>query len=230
MTRKFCVTLETPTGLGRAEGEFAPGDVEILERYLAQVDQLLAVKGVREGLPCNLSMSFDMQKLGGNLTAHLPDDDTLAAVLHRLRSLILQRETASFVNTCAVLGRNITDTSVRTILREKRELFENSDRAQTWVVKSNEVRINAENVLQDWLNGVEYHTDEERRARIEELMRGPEVLVRHALVSMLLNKIDAIRAVDTLVRVLLKLETAVRFARNPSDREGVLTVRQCPAP
>jgi hypothetical protein len=229
MTRTFCVTVETATESACAEGEFTEQDLAVLERYLAQVEQLVAIRSVREGLPCDLSMSFDIQKLGGSFTAQLPDDDTLATVLHRLRPLILQREAASFVNACAVLGRHVKERSVRTILREKRDLFENSDRAQTWTVSANNVRINAENVLQDWLNGVEYHTDEERRARIEELMRGPEILVRHSLVSMLLNKIDAIRAIATLISVLLNLEPAVRFARNPSDQETVVTIRRCPA-
>src|SRR5258708_6224732 len=137
MPRSFCVTLETPTGSARAEGEFTEPDVAILERYLAQVEQLVAIKSVREGLPCDLSMSFDIQKLGGSFTAHLPDDDTLAAVLHRLRPLILQREAGSFVNACAVLGRQIKDSAVRTVLREKRDLFENSDRAQTWALSAN---------------------------------------------------------------------------------------------
>ncbi|MGZ5457062.1 MAG: hypothetical protein ACXWN1_10405 [Thermoanaerobaculia bacterium] len=226
MERSYCVNIENAEGLHRAEGAICGEDLAVLDRYLAQVEQLLAVNGVREGLPCNFSMSLNIQTLDGELQAHLPDDDTLAAVLHRLRPLILQREAASFVNTCAAIGRNVPDATIRTVLREKRGLFENSDRSQTWAFSADNVRVNAESVLQDWLNGMEYHTDAERRARIEQLLAGAEVGVRYSLVAMLLNKINSIRAIDALARVLLGHSPEERFA-SPTDQEHTVTIRAC---
>lgn len=212
MSRKFAISIETLSGApAQVSGELSDSDAAVLERYVKHAEELFATKPIRNGLPCELSISFNPEIRGGTMEAHLPDDDALAVVLHRLRPLILQREAASFINACAVLGKQLAEPNVRAVIRQKRDLFENSDRAQTWAFSANDVRVNAENVLQDWLNGLEYHTDEDRRGRIEQLLAGPEVLVRHALVSMLLNKIDAIEAIRALTRVVLGTLPAVRF-------------------
>lgn len=228
MPRPICITVQVPPGhVAAIQSELTDGDADVLGRYVHHVGQLFATKAVRDGLPCDLSIKFVPALFGGSIEANLPDDDTLAIVLHRLRPLILQKESASFVNTCAVLGKHLADANVRAILREQRELFQNSDRAQTWALSSNDVRVNAENVLQDWLNGVEYHTDSERRMRIEQLLQGSEVLVRHALVSMLLNKIDAIEAIGALARVVVGTLQTVRFEPDSSQSRAVIIVSRC---
>jgi hypothetical protein len=69
-------------------------EVAQLEAYLECVDQLLELPVARDGVPC----SFKMQIREGRVTlleSEVPPDDELAALLHRLRPLILSDEPTS---------------------------------------------------------------------------------------------------------------------------------------
>src|SRR5207245_3630815 len=129
---------------------------------------LLDVPLARDGVPC----SFEMQIRDGRLSllkSEVPTDDKLAALLHRLRPLILQTESTSYQQITALLGQRFTHPYVRRLLKTQRELFDGRNNQALMRITSNGTLINSEQTLFDWLNGYEYHHDPAKRERIEAL-------------------------------------------------------------
>jgi hypothetical protein len=198
-------------------GEFSDGEHSTLRFYLKQHDELVQSKPLREGAPCSISLKWD-QEAGLRVTASLPDDDTLSILLHRLRPFILKKEPASFAAASSIIGRRVKNPYVRQLLREQRELYEGRRLQQQMQIVSNDVLVNSEKVLFYWLNSHEYHRDPDKREAIDALFeRMPGDLMRGIFVSMLLDKVEAIRNVALLVTVLLVKGEHLQFRARDGD-------------
>ena len=198
-------------------GEFSDGEHSTLQLYLKQHDELVQSKPLREGAPCSISLKWN-QETGLRVTTSLPDDDTLSILLHKLRPFILKKEPASFAAVSSIIGRGVKNSYVRQLLREQRELFDGRRSQQQMQIVSNDVLVNSEKVLSDWLNSHEYHRDPDKREAIDALFeRMPGDLMRGIFVSMLLDKVEAIRNVASLVTVLLVKGERLQFQVHDGD-------------
>lgn len=212
MPKPFEFTLQIK---GRADlvvrGQFSDDENAVLLRYLEQYDQLKQSRPLREGFPCEFSLKWE-EGMGIKTEASLPDSDTLSILLHRLRPFILQDEPASYVKVTAMIGRRVDDLYTQQLLREQRKLYDGRDAQRQMRISSNEVIVNSERVLYDWLNSHEYHRDPDKRETVDALFeRTPGDLMRALLVSMLVDKVKAVRNIASLVAFILGKTKSLQF-------------------
>lgn len=212
MSRPFKITLGQENGSSKEiSGEFTDEEAAILEQYLQHCGDLMQFKPLREGMPCNFSLDFSDQD-GLKASANLPSKDDLSILLHRLRPFILQNEPSSFHRVSSIIGKRVPDDHIRNLLTEQRECYDGRQTQKMMRVVSNEMIVNSENVLQNWLNSYEYHRDPDKRATIDRLFASmPGDLLTGILVSMLVDKTRAVGNVSLLVAFLLGKQKEIRF-------------------
>lgn len=183
-------------------GDLIDEEATTLNRFLDQYEDLIESKPVRDGLPCELRIHVEAGKAA--VAADLPSRDELDILFQRLRLFMLQKERTSFVNVCAILRRQFTDLRLRELINEQHAAFHNHPDHLSSALVINNVAINREEMLTDWVYGYQYHGDDERRDDLRRLgidVRSP--FIQHILVGLLLNKQTAITNIAALVAVLL---------------------------
>jgi hypothetical protein len=192
-------------------GQFSDGEYAMLQAYLQQYDEFAASKPGREGLPCHLGIKA-RQGEPVVVETELPDRDTLSILLHRLRPFILKNEPASFESVAAMIGKVVPNIHIRRLLREERRLYDGRQSQELMRLQANDVTLNSERVLYDWLNSHEYHRDPDKRGAIEALFSGlPGDLARAVLVSRLIDKANAIGHLAQLVKLLTTKDQKLAF-------------------
>lgn len=193
------------------EGELSDSEHDSLNLYLQQYDKLVQCRPMKEGFPCNVEVKLD-EDSGLKVKAELPDPDTLSILLHRMRPFILQDEPVSYTKVSAILGKKLDNQFLRQLLREQRELYDGRDSQKMFRISSGDVIINSERVLSDWLNSHEYHRDPDKRKTIDDLFaRMPSELMQAMLVSLVVDKIKAVRNIAALVAFVLGKNNQLEF-------------------
>jgi hypothetical protein len=185
------------------EGELSEEDCSLLERYLTNCDRLFDSKWIKEGMPCSLHLEFKIgQPLSGS--ADLPDWDDIIVVLHKFRRFGLQNESTYFYKIANLLSRNIQLPFFHSIIDRFRKQFSGAQFQQQMAITSNDVILNSERILNDWLNAYEYHEDEDKKAFIDSLHRIlPLELTKPILLHVLSDRIRAVFKMASFVEVIL---------------------------
>lgn len=205
----------------RIEGEFSDSEHRKLLDYLGQFDRLTASKPLRDGFPCEVSLLWN-EDSGVRVETDLPDSDTLSILLHQLRPFILAKEPASYRNVASIIGKRVQNVHVRNLLRRQREYYEGRYFQVVLQLSVKDEVVKWERALDDWLNSHEYHRDPEKREAIDELLDSmPGDLMRGIFVSLLVNKVDAIRNLASIVALLLGKTSSLDFTSMP-DLAGEL--------
>lgn len=135
----------------------------------------------------------------------LPSNDTIAALLHRVRPFVLQKEPASFFKVRNILAKHVDNVGFRLLLDQTRDLFSGKDfqnqlRITTTTLSFTDV-LNSEESFQTWVNGFEYHQDREKQLHLQQLCGVlPFDAARMIFVSMLIDKLKAILELATIIR------------------------------
>jgi hypothetical protein len=192
-------------------GELTDEEHETVARYLENYDRLIESKPLREGIPCSISINYTEEE-GVEVSATLPDSDTLSILLHRLRPFILQNEPASFATAIAIVGKRLDNVQIRQLLSEQRQLYDGRKSQRLMTLTSNDVIVNSEKVLYDWLNAHEYHSDPDKREVVDAIFeRMPNDLVRGILISMLVDKTLAVQNLASIIAFLLGKSSSLNF-------------------
>jgi hypothetical protein len=138
-----------------------------LSRFLEQYDSLVESKPMREGVPCEMAIRIEDGR--GSVTTDLPSKDDLDILFQRLRLFLLQNERASFVNVCSILRRQLTDLRLRELIKNQHAAFRNDPHELDSRLVINNVIVDQEAMLTDWLYGYQFHGDDERRERLKRL-------------------------------------------------------------
>ncbi len=204
MSRKF--TIETlrdgEAQPSRVTAEFSTEEWDQLLRFASYADDLAESKLVREGTSVRLNLKW---KAGAGLTttSSVPDKDDLAALLHRMRPMVLKREPTFVPTICNVLARRIESTDVRSVTERIKGGFTGRDFQSQMRLSHNGNVVNCASTLYDWLNAFEYHRDLLKRNELRPL---DELLssagTRALFVSMLLDQVKAIMELARLIRFI----------------------------
>lgn len=203
MTLTYCLTLDDGAGERvTLAGDLSDTEVTTLNRFLDQYEDLVDSKPGREGVDCELTIS--VREGQAHVQANLPSRDELDILFQRLRLLILQKERSSFVNVCTILRRHLSDLRLTELIKDQHAAFHNHrDHLESTLI-INDIAIDQEKMLNDWIYGYQFHGYDEQKERLRT--RGIDVkspMIRHKLVSLLLNKKDAIGNVASVVAVLM---------------------------
>lgn len=212
MPKPFKFTLKSENSDDTViSGQFDSTEHVILLNYLEQYEQLIQSKPLREGFPCSFTEKWE-EGVGSTIKTSLPDNDTLSILLHRLRPFILQEEPASYLKTVSILGKQIKNNFIRQILKEERKLYDGRDAQQYLRISSNDILINSEETLYKWLNSHEYHRDPDKRKEIDTLLEQfPENLMKVLLVSMLVDKVESIKNIASIIAFIFGKIESLRF-------------------
>lgn len=184
------------------EGTITDDVGSLFEQYLSNLDRLLEVQLARDGVPFRYSFLIHEGQL--EVTEYdVPSSHNLSAMLHRLRPFILTKEPASYDRVTGAIKRAVPHEYIRKLLKQERELYDGRRNQALVKLTSNDVLLNSEEVLKDWLNAYEYHQDPGKREKLESLHR--LMPLEHTLpffLGLLGGKLRAIENVACIIQLL----------------------------
>jgi hypothetical protein len=195
-------------------GKFEDKDWERLDEFTQYADELLDTKFVQDGMSASLNIRWD-EESGMVVSTKLPPWDDVTVFLHKFRPIGLQSESTYFYKVCSVLAKELAHPRFRSMIEEQREIYSGTRMQAQLRVQSNEVIVNSEKVLYDWLNAYEYHRDKEKRDLIDSLhVMLPLEASKVLFIALLSDKTRAIHNIAALTRVVQgkqkSLESVVR--------------------
>lgn len=184
-------------------GTFENEDWERLQEFGQYVDELLKTKLVQDGVPASLRMHWNHQ-LGMTILTELPPWDDVTVFLHKFRPIGLKSESTYFYKICNILGKELQHPYIRGMLEKQREIYNGKRMHAKFQLRSNDVVLNSEKVLDDWLNSYEYHRNKEKRKFIDDLhAMFPLDASKVLFLILLTEKTIAVSGIAALNRVVL---------------------------
>lgn len=184
-------------------GKFAGGDWECLVRFTQYASELLKTKFVQDGMASSLSINWN-NKSGMTVSTKLPPWEDVIVFFHKFRPIGLQSESTCFHNICNVVAKELAHPYIRNMIREQHERYSGKKMQKLFQIKSNDVVLNSEKTLYNWLNSYEYHHDEDKRKLIESLHTILPLEASKAIfIALLSDKAIAIYSINILVKVIL---------------------------
>jgi hypothetical protein len=180
-------------------------DEALLRKYSAATREAISTAQQVGGLAVNLTLTVTVGE-PVQFTATEPNSVQRAAILHRLRPLILTNEPASFNNVCAAVKRSSTDDFMKRHLRLIRDRYRGAVMRQQVAILRDEVALNSDTAFENWLNGFgEYHSYPDAAAKIHsenDLL--PIEAKRPIFMLLLREKLDAIILLNQIVEKMLE--------------------------
>ena len=182
------------TGEERAHHvHFSEDEWQRLHLFLLNVEELRTSGLLEKDLRCSMEVTAKYGEPGVCKVVR-PSRPTLALLLHQLRPLILQKhEEANFLRTAKLIERRVHDDGLRGLIKDLRREYDGRQSQEVFTLVSNGRLLNSDETVFDWLNGFEYHRNEEKRQSIEATygVFSPEA-VHTILISMLIDKLNAL--------------------------------------
>lgn len=187
---------------------FDSSEIDVLLRYVEFVDRVRSSTLLQHGMPSITNISWNTEE-GMKFTCPSYDDNDLYALLHVLRPLILSKEATSFERVAGILGKRFKSESFRSHLKLQRTIFEDGELKLFMQISMNDQPLLADSTLKLWLNGEQYHTDEEKEATWREIKRALTVENTRALViTQLQAKVKALFNLQYIARLVLEKANA----------------------
>lgn len=200
-------------------GEFGDDEWGLLLRFAEYANDLLHTKFVQAGMPARYAISYS-EALGPQNKSELPDPDLFAGFQMKFRPFYLQNEPTQFGRICNLLRKRVALAGFRAIVQDQVEVFNLRRHSARYQVQAGGLLLNSMDALDLWLNGFEYHRDQEKRAT---LLNAHDVFPLESsvalFVDMLRDMTEAIAAVRTLIEAFrLRGGTRVDASRlNPGS-------------
>ena len=184
-------------------GQFEYEEWGRLEAFIQYVDEVLDTSYVRSGMPASLKLKWE-QGSDVEILTKLPPWDAVIVFLHKFRHIGLQSERTNFYRICNILAKELTHPYLRDMIDRQREIYSGKKLRGQFQILSDNVLLNSEKVLYDWLNGYEYHHDTEKREFIESLHTLlPLEVSKVVFLALLKEKTIASCNLASIMRVLL---------------------------
>lgn len=153
--------------LDTLSGDFSESDWKILIKFVSHLDRAMECSLVRRGVPRISSMKWEAGEMKFNAASY--SNAELHELLHVLRPLILHKESASFGAVRALLGRCFKNKRLSARLKDLQHIFDHGQLAAYMQVSIGEQPLFDSSLLRTWLNGTQYHTEEEKAAAWREI-------------------------------------------------------------
>lgn len=185
------------------KGRFDADAWNLLSEFLQYAEALINTKFVKDGMRARLNIKGDRDS-GMQVMTELPNWDDVTVFLHKFRPIGLESESTHFYKICSILTKELTHPYFRNMIGEQREIYSGKRNQKMFRIQSNDVVLNSEKVLYDWLNSYEYHRDKEKRQFIESLHQMfPLDASKVLFIGLLSAKTQAIHNIAALIRVIL---------------------------
>ncbi len=201
--------------------EFSEKELELLGRFVALVDRIRGTRLLKNGMPHISSINWD-ENNGLRFQCPQYEDSDLYELLHCLRPVILPRETASFQKIASIIGKKFTDRELRSDLRVLRTVFNSGEFNLFMQFKIGDKSLFDEDTLKLWLNGKQYHNDEDKAATWEDLedSLGHEN-ARAYTITQLCDKVKALFILQSLTKMILAKCTQAESGQVPDGLPSI---------
>ena len=146
---------------------------------------------------------------------------------HAYKLIIQIEETDATISLEGTLGdaewellKEFNHPYFRGLIVVQREMYNGKRLQEQFEITSNDVLLNSEEVLQQWLNAYEFHRDKKKKSFIDSLHQLLPLEASKAIfLSLLTEKARAANNVGLIVRVILgKQKQVTGRSRRPPDR------------
>lgn len=185
-------------------GTFDESDIDLLRRFSTLVGRVRETKLLQRGMPAITNIEW---KAGEEMKWTCPpyENGELHELLHVLRPLILFKEATSFDRITGMLGKKFDSEKFRGHLKLQRTIFEDGELKLYMQISVNDQPLLDGETLKLWLNGEQYHTDEEKAATWKEIEKALTVENARALIiTQLQAKVKALFNVQYIVNLIIE--------------------------
>ncbi len=184
-------------------GEFSDSDLDQLRAFSNQMERVEESSMVSRGFSGITNMKWDARS-GMEFIASECSNAELYELLHVLRPVMLERERTSFYKALALLGRRFADKGFSQYATYLRHVFEEGVLSGYMQIELNGQKLLHHSVLKLWLNGVQYHTDEEKAKawrRVESALN--ESNARALTIELIHSRVKVLLLFNTIVGIVL---------------------------
>lgn len=204
--------LKTESGdlIETVNATFQASEIDVLRRYVEFVDRVRETRLLRRGMPSISNMSWKPEE-GMKWSCPSYENGELHELLHVLRPLILSKEATSFERICGMFGKRFISDKFRGHLKLQRTIFEDGELKLYMQISLNDQPLLADSTLKLWLNGEQYHTDEEKAVTWKKIEEALTIENTRALViTQLQAKVKALFNLQYIATLVLEKADAQR--------------------
>ncbi len=125
----------------------------------------------------SIKVRYDNNKL--TFPCELPDWNEIRLLLYLLRPFQLQKEKTSFNRVCNILSMKLKADAITTLIDKLKDLYIGKKCQSELIIRrqlpapddSDFIILNSEKVLNTFLNAYEYHRDEDKRKKIDFILK-----------------------------------------------------------
>jgi hypothetical protein len=198
---------------------FETADLDILSKFVAAMSRVRGSALIKRGIPAITNMNFTPEG-GMQFTCAPYEDYELYELLHVLRPLILPGEDMSFGKVTALFCNRFASKQFNSKLQAWRSMFENGELKAYMQIKVGDQPLLDYTSLQLWLNGTQYHTDDEKASawkKIETSLGADNA--RAIVMNQLHSKVKALFLLENLVGLVLEKYSYTKPSNQP-DGQG----------
>jgi hypothetical protein len=183
--------------------DFSPEELDTLSRYVTSMSRIRSSALLVRGMAGFGGMKFDNTGITVRSSSSCTDSE-LHELLHVLRPVTLEGERASFKNVTSILGRRLLSEEFTPFLKINKRIFRDGEMSLYMQLTVNNQKLFSESLLNLWLNGTQYHTDEDKAqawVNLETSLGEPNA--RAIVLSQLHSKVKALLNIDYVAQQVL---------------------------
>lgn len=212
MDSKFFLTItdKETDETSKIEVTLENDEIELLQKFHQEVEELKQTKIAQSGVFFH-SFNFDYQAGNGIETkGELPPAIEIKELLHSLRPFLLKNEPTYFNYVKNKISKNCDSNKIRTHLKDLKKKFNSVEVQNNFKFETEKLVINSEEALNYWLNGFEYHRDEEKRKNIKKVEKWIDFNSLKVIFMILMEKkVEAILKLNNLIELLLDKKSKI---------------------
>lgn len=183
---------------------FEQEQVDLLNKYIQHCDRLSKAKIFQTGFPSVAHFNWTNTS-GMKFEVSAFEYSEVCELLHLARPIFLSKEMASFEKIQGVFGKVSKGTAMSQHLKQLRQEYEKGDYQPLFQVSVNNTPLFHDSTVKAWLNGVEYHQDEEKAAVVAALEKSLSTdTMRGIFVAQLSGRIRATYMLADLAKLIVE--------------------------
>jgi hypothetical protein len=191
---------------GTVTGTFSEDDLVLTQKYVDAMTRVRNTELLKQGLPAITNMKWSPE--GMEFSCEPYSDAQLFELLHVVRHVMLGQEPASFEKICALLGRRFADRNFGDHIKALRHLFENGELSSYMQISVGGQPLFDGSLLRMWLNGTQYHTDEQKAVawgKLEGSLKSENA--RALVMNQLHSRVKALFLLEHIAQLVLSKRT-----------------------
>lgn len=188
--------------------DFESGDLDQLRKFSALMSRVKETALLARGFAGITNMKW-AAGAGMVFTCAPYTNPELYELLHVLRPVMLEEESASFHKMLALLGRRFRDKTFAQHQRALRHIFEEGELSNYMQISVGGQKLLHNSILRLWLNGTQYHSDQEKQDAWNSLEASlTENNARAIAIELVHSRVKALLLLDHIVGLVLSKNDA----------------------